>query len=240
MTHVPGLTRRNWLIPGLLSGLAVALIGPVNAAAPDSAGSTSPGVGLSAQHEELTLFEFMGHIDQNGNELVAYGYLTHLSGVPDADLFTGPPFSETTAKYTFVSTGTLDNRFIAGRVFNLVVTDSATTYYYRPAGGAGCIGIPGPGCVPGPAPFSTGEAFAAGSGRDSFTNVVLAPGTGLVSGTAEFQFESLSFKSAGIPSFPLWKLGTNVRVTYMGQATLTDPVVPTSFSIIAGRGTVLK
>ena len=241
--------RIRRFIPGMLAGLALASLGvPLAVGDEDRRGNSPRGDGASA---ELTLFEFVGHIDQDGASFQAYGYLTHVNGVPDSELFTGPPANETTAKYTFVSTGALEGRFIVagsavpgvppGSVFNLV-SNSSTKYYYRAGGGGGCIGAPSASCTPGPLPFSIGDVFASGSGRDSFTNVVIAPNTGLVSGSAEFTFQHLSFKSAGVKPFPLWTRDAQVRITYFGDAARTDPnpATPKSFSLIAGRGTVIR
>jgi len=228
------------LLSAVAAGVVVAVVGMSLASAQQgNQGDSGQGVGLSAEHEELTLFEFVGHIDQDGNDLVAYGYLTHVSGMSDAALFTGQPFNEGSARYTFVTQGSLDRRFIVGSVFNLVSNDSSTKYYYRPLGGGGCVGIPAPSCPADPAPFAVGTPFAESSGRDSFVNAVIAPGIGLASGSAAVMLRAISFKAAGTPPFPLWKPGTGVRITYFGESRLIDPVVPKSFSLIAGRGTVL-
>jgi len=225
-----GLLLVVCLAPGLSTAMAFDEGG-----APNSAG----GVGFAAAHEELTLFEFVAHIDQNDNDLVAYGYLTHVYGVDDSDLFVGQPSSEATAKFTFVSQGSVDGRFVVGGVFNIVSNDSLTTFYYRPAGGGGCLGLPGPSCSPDPAPFADGDAFASGSSRDSSINVVIAPNTGSVDGTTELVFADPMFRDVQLSAFPLWKKGGHVRINYVGQAFRTNPEPPVSLSLVAGRATVL-
>jgi hypothetical protein len=82
------------------------------------------------------LAEFIGRSDQSGSSVVHYGYLTHLCGVPDADLFFDPANrSVATARITYFATTALDSRHVLG---NIITTSApgTLTFYVRPAPGA--------------------------------------------------------------------------------------------------------
>jgi hypothetical protein len=192
----------------------------------------------SARGNELTLVEFVTRVDQNGADAVSYGFLTHVHGVDDADLFAGSP-EESNARYTFVTTATLAGRFVIGNVFNLI-SNAATTYYRRePPIQSDCVSAAPTMCPDPAATFSAGTAFATASGRYSDTNDVIAPDTGVISGTGEAALQTVKFRELNLRRFPLWKPGLKIRVTYFGSAVRTDPVPPVSFSLLVARGTVI-
>ena len=149
----------------------------------------SHGAGPSVHGEELTLFNFVGHIKQDGPTLVAYGYLTHIYGLDDADLFAGAsPTSPGDPRYTFVTNGTLVGRFIVGdgtpgnTIFNIVANVS-TTYYFEDQGAQGCVGPPSATCPEDPSPFESGTPIATAAGRDSDVNNIQSPNKGVLSGS---------------------------------------------------------
>jgi len=232
-----------WVLVSLtLMGIGASAAG--QQAAADGGGR---GAGPSVQGEQLTLFTFVGHIEQNGASLVAYGYLTHIFGIDDADLFTGsfPPANPAdSARYTFVTNGAFVSRFVVGdgtpgkTVFNLVA-DVSTTYYFEDQGAHGCVGTPDQ-CTPDPGPFMSGTPIAKSVGRDSDVNSVIAPNQGVLSGSAEMTLVSTAVKHAAQAPFPLWKPGVKVRITYVGDAVRTDPNGPKSYSLIVGQGTVIR
>jgi hypothetical protein len=207
----------------------------------------SHGTGPSVQGEELTLFNFVGHIKQDGPTLVAYGYLTHIYGLNDADLFTGtfPFVTEADARYTFVTNGAFEARFIVGdgnpgnTIFNIVASVS-TTYYFRDQPAGGCVGPPSATCLEDPSPFESGTPIATAAGRDSDVNNVQSPNKGVLSGSSEVMLLTTPSKRAGHAPLPLWKPGVKVRITYVGEATRTDPNGPKSYSLIVGQGTVIR
>jgi hypothetical protein len=212
------------------------------------------GPALAAAHEELTLFEFVGHVEQNGLDLVAYGYLTHVHGMDDTDLFaeSSQQFDETTAKYTFVTTAKIEPRFVVGgnvppssplfAVLFYVVSHGETTYYLRDPPVSGCVGVPvDPTCPADPAPFSAGTPIATMSGRYSDVNNVQSPGKGVISGTGEVTVQSVAWMHGAKNPLAFGRHGAQMRITYFGEAILTNlnPSSPQSFALVVGRATLI-
>lgn len=83
-----------------------------------------------------TLAEFIGRSDQDGDFVVHYGYLTHLRGAADADLFFDPDNrSVATARITYFAVTQIDSR----HALSNIITTSApgtVTFYVRDAPGA--------------------------------------------------------------------------------------------------------
>jgi len=239
MSLKSGLMQLWVLVSLALMGFGASAAG--QQATPDSGGH---GAGASVQGEELTLFSFVGRIEQDGGSMVAYGYLTHIYGLNDADLFTGsfPPANPAdAARYTFVTTGALVARYVVGNIFS-VVANVSTTYYFEDQGAHGCVSPPG--CSPDPGPFGSGTPIAASSGRDSDVNNVQAPGQGVLTGTGELTLVATPSNHSVHAPLSLWKPGVKVRITYVGEATRTDsppdPTHPKSVSLIVGQGTVIR
>ena len=58
-----------------------------------------------------TAFEILGRSDQSGPQVTHYGYLTHLFGLTDEQLFADANVrTEATARFTFLAVTTLDSR----------------------------------------------------------------------------------------------------------------------------------
>src|SRR5205807_4456602 len=95
--------------------VAVLMIAATATVAPAS----RPEIGIaSAGH---TAVESVGHIEQAGLSFDSFGYLTHVVGLADADLFSDPnPLNrnEQTARFTFRATAQASQRFavLAGAV----------------------------------------------------------------------------------------------------------------------------
>jgi len=90
----------------------------------------NPRVGANA-------LEFIGKLDQTDASHKGYGYLTHIDGLPDEQLFSDPALrNETTARFTFLADVVLNARH---RVANLITTaadEGRLTVYFNetPAG----------------------------------------------------------------------------------------------------------
>jgi hypothetical protein len=220
---------------------------PAGYAGQDGSDEGRRGPGPSAQNEELTLFDFVGHIKQDGLTVVAYGYLTHVYGMDDQDLFTGrlPLASEADAKYTFVTRGTFESRFVVGdgTPGNNIITISTTvssTFYFRDPPSGGCVGVPSSSCPEDPSPFESGTPIAAAAGRNSDVNNIQGPNKGVLTGSGAVTLTEAPSKRGGHAPLPLWKPGTKIRINYVGEATRTDPAGPKSYSLIVGRATVIR
>src|SRR5262249_26966825 len=74
--------------------------------------------------------ELIGKIDQNALAFNGYGYVTYISGIPDDQMFSDPiNHNETTAHFTFASTGTASARSVLETIFVLNGTGTTTIYY---------------------------------------------------------------------------------------------------------------
>jgi len=97
-------------------------------------------VGLAAATHVASaddLAEFIGRSDQNGSMITHYGYVTHLNGVADADLFFDPANpTAATARLTYFATTTLNSRHVLGNIITTATTPGTLTFYVRDSGGA--------------------------------------------------------------------------------------------------------
>src|SRR5438034_4337163 len=61
--------------------------------------------------------EFLARSDQDGTTITHYGYLTHISDLPDESLFSSPVVrTEATARFTFSATTKLTARHLLGNI----------------------------------------------------------------------------------------------------------------------------
>jgi hypothetical protein len=154
------------------------------------------------------LSELIGRTDQSGADITHYGYVTHVNGLNDADLFFDPVVrTETTARFTFFGTNTLNARHVVGSVITTATAPGVLTVYQRGSGGA---------------TFNIPSSFAVGTPIQVFTfryfNVLNVQGpnelgqpTGIASGTAVAE--------GG---------GQRLRLTVSGQGTLLTEQPPVS------------
>jgi len=208
--------------------LFVAVLGVAVAGCGKSASAATPAVAL----KEDTVFEFVGRVDQNDLSVKSYGYLTHVSGLNDADLFSVafPAWNEGTAKFTFVTNSTLNARFLIPGVFT-VAGSGDTTYYFTSTP---------TGTFTDPATFATGTEIATTSGRYTDANTVIAPGQGVINGSGQVTQNSATSVTVGSSPFTLGAAGLLVRISYSGLATRTDPTANTSFTYLSGRATTIR
>ena len=97
--------------------------------------------------------EFVGRINQSGPMFEAFGYLTHISGLPAASLFSHPaPRDETTARFTFYARTRLISRAVVANIFNVTSGGRARFYLDRSPDGD----------FDRPASFRDGTRIAAG------------------------------------------------------------------------------
>jgi hypothetical protein len=97
----------------LAAGLSLAVV-----QAKGVSGKAAPVVGAGRVEEAL---EFLGSASQNGAGIAVQGYFNHVSGLPDASLFTGSTRTAATARFTFTSVGQINARYVQG---NMIVTTS--------------------------------------------------------------------------------------------------------------------
>ena len=120
---------------------AAALTAVGLAAAPSLWATSDREQALAAPAVGETAFEVIGRDDQPDlSHAVYYGYLSHVSGIPDAALFSAPERSEATARITFRVNLVLDAHLVLQPLF--VTTGTGTLTFYQHGGGAPTFGDP--------------------------------------------------------------------------------------------------
>ncbi len=191
--------------PRLSRGLLLAMAAAVSLAAVPPVASAD------------NLAEFIGRSDQNGNAITHYGYVTHLRGLADTDLFFDPATrTEATAKLTYFATTPLDARHVLGNIITTASALGTLTLFLQTSGGA---------------TFSAPASFAAGIPIVTFTvryyNVLNVQG-------ANQQGQQVGIASATADAEGS---GLRLRFTATGQGTLllNDPANPVSVFLIGGN-----
>jgi len=183
-------------------------------------------VGMS--EKDTTAVEYIGVIQQDGADFLAVGYLTHVNGLDQADLFTDPAAPDaSTARFTFSGSAGLASRANVGTVTELVVVGTLTIYFNE-YGGASFDDAYS---------FSSGLEIAAFDTR--FHNVlsVIAPNEGVSTATADLvQNTANQFDLDGRP-FRFGHPQLEQRLTLSGRATRSQadpPVSVTEFAATSG------
>jgi hypothetical protein len=174
-------------------------------------------------------FQFVATIDQVGSAFSLTGYLTHLAGVPDQDLFSGSTAaqSESTALITFSGLLQMQTRATLESLIAISSAGSAT-FYLRPGPGASFSD---------PASFAVGTPIATAS--ISYWNVtnVQAPNHGVeLSEGWITEATSTSFALAGT-RYRFGKVGFVGRILATGEGVRTQLSPLHSTIILAGNVT---
>lgn len=176
-------------------------------------------------------WEFLARSDQDGMTITHYGYLTHISDLPDESLFSNPGIrTEVTARFTFSATTKLTARHLLG---NIIATAAMgrLTIYFNPAPGADFTI---------PASFANGQPIATFSVR--FQNIlnVQSPDSGESIAVADLtQRQAHSFTLDG-RNLRLGQHALRARLFATGQGTRTQVDPPKSSFLLGGNITVTK
>lgn len=172
-------------------------------------------------------FEFIGRIDQNGFNFTGYGYLTHIKGLSDDQIYTSPAAaSEDTARFTYVATATLTSRAILSDVF-VINSQGTITFYFTES--------PPDRDFNNPTSFASGTPIATGSMRYQDILLVQSSNRGLATGVSEVtQLSDTSFTLGG-QSYQFGQSNLFYRFSTVGNGTRTDPGPPISFVLLAGN-----
>ena len=171
-----------------------------------------------------TAFEFVGRIDQDGANMVSYGYLTYADGLDGSVLFSGADHSESTARITFYTTGGLTARSVISGVFVLNAIGN-TTFYFNSYPGANFSN---------PASFRSGQPIATYTGRYQNVLNVQGPNLGISTNLADMTQQTGSAFEWGGQTYTFGQAGMTLRSFFTGEGTRTDPVLPKSFVVGAG------
>ncbi|MFW6097959.1 MAG: hypothetical protein ACOC9Z_07775 [Chloroflexota bacterium] len=176
-------------------------------------------------------FQFAGHIDQDGAEFTAYGYVYDIEGIAPQELFSdSDPVngSEETAHFTYYATADLTSRaVVTDAVRGIFALDSIgeITYYYQESPAAS---------------FDDPDSFAQGTAVTTATTdlqdilTVQEPNRGLAEGQGEITVLSVEPFTFGGETVQFGRPDKIYRVSTFGDAVRTDPVTPESSVLLAG------
>jgi hypothetical protein len=195
--------------------------------APDVAGAASlrrvgePGDGTAAA-------EVVGHLDQVGDAITGYGYLTRIHGLRQADLFRGSEATEATARFTFFSKVQVNARFIRGALVS--VDGVGTLTFFLDPNGADFAN---------PATFSDGTAITKFDAHFHNLLTVLAPDHGISTIAGELtQRQARTFSFEGRRT-RFGHRGLHLHLAVAGPSQRTAPSPPTATFEVAGDITVV-
>ena len=208
-----GVSRRSVLGgAGKVAAAGVALGAAGAVVAPELAAANATG-GIAVSAKGTTAIEFLAQVQQDGDGLVAFGYLTEVAGLSAADLFTGTP-GEGTARLTAYATGKVGTRTANGAVHNLDLS-GVLTIYSLPGGGAG---------FGNPDSFRAGTPVAAYSLTIQDVLAVIAPNTGVPTLTGDLRQTSSSSLGGGKGKFG--QNGNKLRLLATGVPALNESGLP--------------
>lgn len=181
-------------------------------------------VGIAAGQNAI---EFIAQSSQNGRTFANYGYLTHISGLPDELLFTDPANrSEATAKFTFSGTAQSTVRIVVSQTLHMNTLTGDLNIYLNntPAGDFN-----------NPSSFSSGTLIATYSTRAQSILTVIAPNQGLFTVYSDLTQTVANTFQLGNQQHRLGHPNLAARDTYMGQAMRTEPTAPLAVEYGAGN-----
>jgi hypothetical protein len=219
-----GVSRRSMLGgAGKMAAAGVALSAAGAVVAPELATANASG-GIAVSPKGTTAIEFLAQIQQTGDQLLAFGYLTEVAGLSQADLFTGTP-DEGTARLTAYATGTVATRTANGAVHNLDLA-GALTIYSLPAGGASFTN---------PSSFKSDSPVATYTLTIQDILAVIMPNTGVPTLIGDLRQTSASSLGAGQGKFG--QNGSKLRLlaTGLGTRANSDPQPPVATLTVAGN-----
>ena len=206
----------------------VAVIGVAGVAAQGP--GTEVGVGVPGQNA----IELVGTIDQLLFTLTAYGYVTHIDGIPDELLFaegTNPLMRDAAnARLTFHGTGNSVGRAIHENIFASPVEATLQFYFNETPVGAS---------FDSPVSFMSGDAIASLTERLYSVLNVQEPNIGVLMVEGDTTQDTVAPFTLQGETYTLGHEGLMQHFTLFGQGfrSSTDPLTAQFF--FAGRGTSL-
>jgi len=218
------------LLPAV--GVAAALVVGVQLA------PAAEGGDLGDAPTTQSALEFVGRAEQVGPSVTEFGYITHIAGIDDGELFADPnpaARNETTAHLSFFATTSVEQNFMVlppPAVPSLFDVDSSgtLTFYFAETPPARSFATP--------ASFATGVRVATHTLR--LQDVVAAlvgvdPSRGVVEGTGELCQQSVTPFRLGGELRRLGRRGLLQTFSSHGWSVRTSPSPPQSFTHFGGH-----
>ena len=212
-----GIRRRD-----LAAGTAgLVVVGVSRATGEDRRGRDAIGVQGGASGLQL-----IAQIDQVGDTLTGYGYLTRVEGLSLEQIyFTGGVRDQTAARFTFFSTAKVASIQMHDTLI-VAIANGHVDFFLRPAPGAS---------FDQPSSFAQGERIAADEA--SLQNVlnVTSPGIGVTTVFADLRRTAVQDFHLDGTRYHLGRVGLRSRLVAPGKSRRIEPVAPTSVEVVAGN-----
>jgi hypothetical protein len=206
------------------AALMIAAVGSGWAAAGALAAPPSP-VGVVPTGRPA--IEVVGQSLQSGDAFVTVGYVTHLAGVPDAQLFSDPAIrDEKHARLVFADQSAVTARSTLQNQFVLTLS-GATTMRWQTTPSSSFAN---------PASFLAGRAVAVFRTRTHDVVNAIAPNSGIATAVEELSQRTAKKIPVSGKSRPLGKVGMHLRLDGTGAAvrsSITPTISSTVFSGVA-------
>lgn len=176
-------------------------------------------------------FEYVGIVHQDGVDFEAYGYFTHIRGLPDESLFfDAAKRDEKNARFTFHGRSKMTGRSIVQKVFN-VNTKGELVVYVRPRSMEAAT--MGQGIE-----FSVGSKVAAFAFRGQSVIAVTSPDQGINTAVLEAKQlkEGRSVFKSGQKDYVFGLPDSLVTFNHVGHGVRSQAEPPIARISIAGRG----
>jgi hypothetical protein len=204
------LTRRT-----LLAGAGGMAAGGAMLDASTAVAAAGPRVLGMPAHGAHAL-EVIGALVQDGVDLTGHGYLTRISGLSDALLYTGPDPNEAGARFTFSAAVKVVSRSVRGSVFSATGIGTID-FFLDPEGG---------GDFNSPATFADGTRIARYAARFQNVLTVIAPNQAVITLDGELeQRQARPFELDG-RHYRLGRRRLRERLSAQGLGTRTDAAAP--------------
>jgi hypothetical protein len=211
--------------PSLLTGAAAAG-GPLGAS-PDP-GATAADRTVGVVRGGRNALEVIGTLAQDGVDLTGYGYLTRLSGVPDARLFAGAGVDrgEGNCRFTFFSHVQVTGRSVRPELSSVIAVGGLAIFFDATGGGADFAD---------PASFSSGRRIATYSVRFHNVLTVIAPDQAITTVVGQLEQRSAERFVLFGRRTRLGRPGLRERLTVTGPGRRSDPATPGAVFQVAGN-----
>ncbi|HEX9636607.1 MAG TPA: hypothetical protein VGB99_03665 [Acidobacteriota bacterium] len=209
---------------GSVGALICAAIAPAPAALAQS-NVGAPGVGETA-------WTFIGRSEQENFDVTHFGYLTHIAGLDDADLFEGSATpTEANARFTYYASTALDTRNEVENIITTTAQGSLKIYFNANPSGD----------------FDDPESFRDGVEVAEYSlayhNVlnVQQPNEGVIDSRVDLKQESSDSFSLDGSSFSFGKSRLRFQLNSSGQGTKTqDEPFLRAFFLLGGNVVVVR
>jgi hypothetical protein len=208
-------------------GVAATAVGWVEIGNPLAAAAATTSGEVGSVDDGQSAFEYVGEVDQDGDSLVYYGYYTVMVGLGKQSLFSGAPFDETKARFTYFGRAQLVGRQARNNVFVIDAVGTIQSYFHPNVGSN----------FDHPATFHAGTSIATDDVKFHDVLSSTAPNFGVPNVTAFLERTRASTFQLGGKAHRFGHAGMKARSTASGLGQKLDPK-PKGHLTLAGQAVV--